>query len=112
VILAKVRTIDVFFQMARKPQYAVDDSLVMMNIYGKQASAFYNCFDGLRYFERGKDQAVVVPCEENDEIAEELVEFADCIRGDRVPEMGGLPSLWPRFEPEYFRSKKVAVWKL
>ncbi|SVB11049.1 uncharacterized protein METZ01_LOCUS163903 [marine metagenome] len=61
--------------MARKRQY--------------QASAFYNWFDGLRYFERGKDQAVVVPCEENDEIAEELVEFADCIRGDRVPEMGG-----------------------
>jgi predicted dehydrogenase len=61
----------------------------MMNIYGKQASAFYNWFDGLRYFERGKDQPVVVPCEENDEIAEELVEFADCIRGDRVPEMGG-----------------------
>ena len=73
--LAKVRTIDVFFQMARKRQY--------------QVSAFYNWFDGLRYFERGKDQAVVVPCEENDEIAEELVEFADCIRGDRVPEMGG-----------------------
>ena len=53
--------------MARKRQY--------------QASAFYNWFDGLRYFERGKDQAVVVPCEENDEIAEELVEFADCIPG-------------------------------
>ena len=69
--------------------YASASEYYMMNIYGKQASAFYNWFDGLRYFERGKDQAVVVPCEENDEIAEELVEFADCIRGDRVPEMGG-----------------------
>jgi predicted dehydrogenase len=69
--------------------YASASEYYMMNIYGKQASAFYNWFDGLRYFERGKDQPVVVPCEENDEIAEELVEFADCIRGDRVPEMGG-----------------------
>ncbi len=69
--------------------YASASEYYQMNIYGKEASAYYNLFSGLRHLQRGADRPVPVACEKNDEIAEELAEFAACIRGEAVPEVGG-----------------------
>jgi predicted dehydrogenase len=60
-----------------------------MNIYGKEATAYYTLFDGLRYLTRGDTAPVSIACEKNDTIVEELEEFADCIRGTKQPEMDG-----------------------
>jgi predicted dehydrogenase len=60
-----------------------------MNIYGKEASAYYNHFDGLRHLLRGEDRQNPVDCAKNDTIVEELEEFAACIRGEAEPEMDG-----------------------
>ena len=69
--------------------YASASEYYMMNIYGKEASAYYDLFQGLRYLERGDTKATPVACPGNDSIAEELEEFAACVRGDANPEIGG-----------------------
>jgi len=69
--------------------YASASEYYMMNVYGKEASAYYNRFDGLHYLERGGDRQVPISCAKNDEIAEELDEFARAIRGEVAPEVGG-----------------------
>ena len=61
----------------------------MMNIYGKEASAYYDLFQGLRYLERGDSAASSIACEQNDAIVDELEEFAACVRGEATPEIGG-----------------------
>ena len=69
--------------------YASASEYYMMNIYGKEASAYYDLFGGLRHLRQGGDGAVPIPCDKNDTIVEELEEFAACVRGDATPEVGG-----------------------
>ncbi|MGH8640672.1 MAG: Gfo/Idh/MocA family protein [Burkholderiales bacterium] len=69
--------------------YASASEYYCMNIYGKEASAYYDLHQGLRFLKRGSDRSDSVPCEKNDTIREELDEFADAVRGKGKPEMGG-----------------------
>jgi len=69
--------------------YASASEYYMMNIFGKEASAYYDLFQGLRYLERGDTNATSISCERNDTIVDELEEFAACVRGEATPEIGG-----------------------
>jgi predicted dehydrogenase len=69
--------------------YASASEYYCMNIYGKEASAYYDLHQGLRFLKRGSKCAQPVPCEKNDTIREELEEFADAVRGKGQPEMNG-----------------------
>jgi predicted dehydrogenase len=69
--------------------YASASEYYCMNIYGKEASAYYDLHQGLRFLKRGSERSDPVPCEKNDTIREELDEFADAVRGKGKPEMGG-----------------------
>jgi len=69
--------------------YASASEYYLMNIYGKEATAYYDMHTGLRFLKRGTTTADAVRCAKNDPIAEELAEFADAVRGDGQPEMDG-----------------------
>jgi len=69
--------------------YASASEYYMMNIYGKEATAYYDLFGGLRHLKRGETKATPIPAEKNDTIREELEEFADCVRSKGKPETGG-----------------------
>jgi predicted dehydrogenase len=69
--------------------YASASEYYVMNVYGKEASAYYDMHQGLRFLKRGAERPDPVPCEENDAIREELEEFADAVRGGVKPEMDG-----------------------
>jgi len=60
-----------------------------MNIYGKDASAFYDLHQGLRHLRRGDAGPQPVACAKNDTIVEQLEEFARAVRGECEPEMDG-----------------------
>lgn len=69
--------------------YASASEYYLMNIYGKEATAYYDLHNGLRVLKRGTTRAEAVPCAKNDTIVEELEEFARAVRGDGQPEMDG-----------------------
>jgi predicted dehydrogenase len=69
--------------------YASASEFYMMNIYGKEASAYYDLFSGLKHLKRGEKVARAVETEKNDTIREELEEFARCVRGGGRPETDG-----------------------
>jgi predicted dehydrogenase len=69
--------------------YASATEYYLMNIYGKDASAFYDWHIGLRLIRRGDDKPVSVPLAKNDTLVEELEEFAAACRGGDAPEMNG-----------------------
>ncbi len=69
--------------------YASASEYYLMNIYGKEATAYYDLHNGLRWLKRGSDKPVAVPCEKNDTFAEELEEFAAAVRGGAQLEVGG-----------------------
>ena len=69
--------------------YASASEHYVMNIYGKEASAYYDREQGLRYLKRGTSTSSPVPCGDVDTIASELDEFAAAVRGERMPEMDG-----------------------
>ncbi len=69
--------------------YASASEYYMMNVYGKEASAYYDLFNGLRCLRRGDRQPHAVPVAENDTIREELEEFAACVRSGGTPETDG-----------------------
>jgi len=69
--------------------YASASEYYLMNIYGKEATAYYDLHNGLRVLRRGTTRADPVPCAKNDTIVEELEEFARAVRGDGQPEMDG-----------------------
>jgi predicted dehydrogenase len=69
--------------------YASASEHYVMNIYGKEASAYYDLQQGLRFLKRGTERAAPVTCERNDAIVEELEEFAAAVRGQGEPEMDG-----------------------
>lgn len=70
--------------------YASASEYYMMNIYGKEASAYYDLFSGLRHLKRGETKATAVKTEANDAIREELDEFVECVRNGTKPETGGV----------------------
>ena len=67
--------------------YASASEYYLMNIYGKEATAYYDIFGGLRRLTRGSEKPEQIPFEKNDTIREELEEFADCIRNGGEPEV-------------------------
>ncbi len=67
--------------------YASASEYYMVNVYGKEASAYFDLFGGLRHLRRGSTASTPVPCETNDTLVEELEEFAACIRGEAAPEV-------------------------
>ena len=69
--------------------YASASEYYLMNVYGKEASAYYDMYGGLRWLRRGSDRATEVPCAKNDTFVEELEEFAAAVRGNGKPEMNG-----------------------
>jgi predicted dehydrogenase len=69
--------------------YASASEYYLMNVYGKEASAYYDMHQGLRVLKRGNKTASPLVCAQNDPIVEELEEFASAVRGQGKPEMGG-----------------------
>ena len=69
--------------------YASAAEYYMMNIYGREATAYFDQHNGLRHQKRHSDEVKAISCEENDTIVEQLSEFADCIRNGGEPEVGG-----------------------
>jgi predicted dehydrogenase len=69
--------------------YASASEFYMVNVYGKEASAFYDLFSGLRHLKRGEKATRQIATEKNDAIREELEEFARCVRAGGRPETDG-----------------------
>ena len=69
--------------------YASASEYYAMNIYGKEASAYYDLHQGLRFLKRGTTRSTPVEIVKNDPIVEELEEFAAAVRGGAQPEMDG-----------------------
>ncbi len=69
--------------------YASASEYYLMNIYGKQATAFYDMHRGLRVLKRGEERPVDVACTSKDTFVEELEEFAAAIRTGGHPGGGG-----------------------
>src|SRR2546430_5927051 len=69
--------------------YASASEYYLMNVYGKEASAYYDMHQGLRVLKRGSSGASPVACAKNDTFVEELEEFAAAARGNGAPEVGG-----------------------
>jgi predicted dehydrogenase len=69
--------------------YASASEYYLMNIYGKEATAYYDLHRGLSLLKRGEKKPVAVTCEKNDTFVEELEEFAAAARGGPPPEVGG-----------------------
>jgi predicted dehydrogenase len=68
--------------------YASASEYYLMNIYGKDQTAYYDLHNGLRFLKRGETQPVAVPCTKNDTLVEELEEFAAAARGQGQHEVG------------------------
>jgi predicted dehydrogenase len=69
--------------------YASASEYYLMNIYGRDATAYYDLHNGLRLLRRGESKPTAVPCAENDTLVEELEEFAAAVRGQAQHEVGG-----------------------
>lgn len=69
--------------------YASASEYYLMNVYGKEATAYYDLHNGLRLLKRGENWPIAVPCAKNDTFVEELEEFAAAVRGGGKPEVGG-----------------------
>jgi predicted dehydrogenase len=70
--------------------YASASEYYLMNIYGKEATAYYDTHGGLRLLKR-HDVAgpIAIRCAKNDTFVEELEEFAAAVRGNGRPEISG-----------------------
>jgi predicted dehydrogenase len=69
--------------------YASASEYYVMNVYGKEASAYYDFHQGLRFLKRGAESAEPVKVRKIDTFVDELEEFAAAVRGGPRPEMGG-----------------------
>ncbi|HET9902451.1 MAG TPA: Gfo/Idh/MocA family oxidoreductase [Xanthobacteraceae bacterium] len=69
--------------------YASASEYYLMNLYGKEATAYYDLHNGLRLLKRGEERPRSVACAKNDTIVEELEEFAAAVRGQGSVEMDG-----------------------
>ncbi len=73
--------------------YASASEYYLMNIYGREMTAYYSLHEGLKVLKRRTTEAVPVPMQKNDTLVEELDEFADAVRGKGEPEVGGEKAL-------------------
>jgi predicted dehydrogenase len=69
--------------------YASASEHYVVNIYGKEASAYYDLHAGLRHLRRGDASPHAVACERIDPLVEQMAEFADAVQGRAAPEMDG-----------------------
>jgi predicted dehydrogenase len=69
--------------------YASAGEFYLMNVYGKEATAYYDLHNGLRIQRRGHSSPENISCPANDAIVDELDEFAAAVRGEAEPEMDG-----------------------
>jgi predicted dehydrogenase len=69
--------------------YASASEYYLMNIYGKDATAYYDVYGGLRFLKRGGERPVPISFDRTDTLVEELEEFATAVRDGRRPEVGG-----------------------
>ena len=69
--------------------YASASEYYLLNLYGKEASAYYDLHGGLRVLKRGGTQPSPVHCAKNDPIVEELEDFVRAARSGGEPEMDG-----------------------
>ena len=69
--------------------YASASENYVMNIYGKEATACYDLFNGLKMLKRNGSGFTSIDFKKNDPIVEELEEFAAAARGGAEPEMNG-----------------------
>jgi predicted dehydrogenase len=76
-------------QSTLNASYASASEYYLMNIYGKEATAYYDMHQGLRFLKRNSEKPENVPVKKNDPIVDELEEFAAAARGECEPEMDG-----------------------
>ena len=76
-------------QSTLNASYASASEYYLMNIYGKEATAFYDLHHGLRLLRRATNKPEVIETRKNDPIVEEIEEFAAAVRGESDPEMDG-----------------------
>jgi predicted dehydrogenase len=69
--------------------YASASEYYLMNVYGKEASAYYDFHQGLRFLKRGAERSEPVAVTKVDAFVDELEEFARAARGQGQPEMDG-----------------------
>src|SRR5215467_6003909 len=69
--------------------YASASEYYVMNVYGKEASAYYDMHQGLRFLKRGAERSETVDVPKIDALVDELEEFARAVRGEARPEMDG-----------------------
>ena len=69
--------------------YASASEYYLMNVYGKEASAYYDLHQGLRLLKRGAERSEPVAVAKTDAFVDELEEFARAARGEGKPEMDG-----------------------
>lgn len=69
--------------------YASASEYYLMNVYGKEASAYYDFHQGLRFLRRGAERSEPVTVPKIDAFVDELEEFARAARGEGRPEMDG-----------------------
>jgi predicted dehydrogenase len=69
--------------------YASASEYYLLNIYGKNATAYYDLHNGLRLLKRGEAEPTRVASAKNDTLVEQLQEFAAAIRGEGQIEVGG-----------------------
>src|SRR5512134_4162024 len=69
--------------------YASASEHYVMNVYGKEASAYYDFHQGLRFLRRGTEKSKPVAVPKIDTFVDELEELAAAVRGGPPPEMGG-----------------------
>ena len=76
-------------QSTLNASYASAGEYYLMNIYGKESTAYYDLHQGLRIFNRKTNRVEAVATPKNDAIADELDEFARAVRGEAAIEMDG-----------------------
>jgi predicted dehydrogenase len=76
-------------QSTLNASYASAGEHYLMNVYGKEATAFYDLHHGLALLRRGKEGLEKPSIAKNDAIVDELDEFARAVRGECEPEMDG-----------------------
>jgi predicted dehydrogenase len=76
-------------QSTLNASYASAGEYYLMNIYGKDATAYYDLHQGLRLFSKSSNKVEAIQTPKNDAIMDELDEFAAAVRGEAEPEMDG-----------------------
>jgi predicted dehydrogenase len=90
--------------------YASASEYYLMNIYGRDATAYYDLHNGLRLLKRGESEPVAIPCAKNDTLVEELEEFVAALRGQGRHEVGASTrrDRWRWCAPAFCRRAKGA----